>query len=319
MKQRTAIGMSVAVAMSLGLMGADAAPASDNVFSHVLAAQNAAGTDFPGTLATLCIQPDDGSDDTLAASAAAAGKPRVIPSRESWYAEPTKIFDNLYWVGTKVHSSWAIKTSAGIILIDTLYNYAVEPEIIDGLKKLGLDPATVKYVIVSHGHADHDEGAKLLQDRYGTHVIMGAPDWDSIIKANKMPGGVPKRDMAASDGQKLTLGDETVTIYLTPGHTPGTLSMIFPVKDNSKTLVVAYSGGTGFQQCPPRSGALRDLQRIRQEIPSGGEGGGRLHSSIQSFDIRPGLDQGADGAQTRRAKSLCGRYGWRTALFHSHE
>ena len=44
----------------------------------------------------------------------------------------------------------------GIILIDTLYNYASEPEIVDGLTKLGLDPATVKYVIVSHGHGDHD-------------------------------------------------------------------------------------------------------------------------------------------------------------------
>ncbi|HWC63908.1 MAG TPA: hypothetical protein VG501_09815, partial [Rhizomicrobium sp.] len=65
-------------------------------------------------------------------------------------------------------------------------------------------------------------------------------------KANNMPGGVPKRDMVATDGQKLTLGDETVTIILTPGHTPGTLSMIFPVKDNGKTITVAYSGGTAF-------------------------------------------------------------------------
>jgi metallo-beta-lactamase class B len=125
------------------------------------------------------------------------------------------------------------------------------------LKKLGLDPATIKYVIVSHGHGDHDEGAKLLQDKYGAHVIMGAPDWDSITKANNMPGGVPKRDMVATDGQKLTLGDETVTIITTPGHTPGTLSMIFPVKDHGKTLVVAYSGGTAFNF--PRDPAHFDI------------------------------------------------------------
>ncbi|HEY8254140.1 MAG TPA: MBL fold metallo-hydrolase, partial [Rhizomicrobium sp.] len=131
-------------------------------------------------------------------------------------------------------------------LLDTMYNYAAETEVVDGLKKLGLDPATIKYVIVTHGHGDHDEGAKMLQDRYGTHVIMGAPDWDAITKANNMPGGVPKRDMVATDGQKVTLGDETVTILLTPGHTLGTLSMIFPVKDHGKTLTVAYSGGMGF-------------------------------------------------------------------------
>jgi len=235
-----------ALLMAAGLVGADAATAPDSVDTHVLAAQKAAGLDFAGTLEVLCIQPSDGSDPAAAARAANAGRPRTTPPRESWYAEPAKVFDNVYWVGTKINSAWAIKTSAGIILIDTMYNYAAETEIVDGLKKLGLDPATIKYVIISHGHGDHDEGAKMLQDRYGARIIMGGPDWDAITKANNMPGGVPKRDMVATDGQKLTLGEETVTIYLTPGHTLGTLSLIFPVKDNGKTIQVAYSGGMGF-------------------------------------------------------------------------
>jgi len=235
---------AVVLAASFGL--ANAAPTADTVDAHVLAAQKAAGLDFPGTLEVLCIQPADGSDPAAAARAANAGRSRQTPARESWYAEPAQVFDNVYWVGTKINSAWAIKTSAGIILIDTMYNYAAETEIVDGLKKLGLDPATIKYVIVSHGHGDHDEGAKMLQDRYGAHVIMGAPDWDAIIKANNMPGGVPKRDMVATDGMKVTLGEETVTILLTPGHTLGTLSMLFPVKDHGKTLEVAYSGGMGF-------------------------------------------------------------------------
>ena len=251
-------GAALVMAAGFSVASADAAP--DNVDAHIATAQKAAGLDFPGTLARVCVVPAGGSDDAAArrgARPARAAAPRAIPARDTWYAEPTKVFDNLYWVGTKIHSSWAIKTSAGIILIDTLYNYASEPEIVEGLKKLGLDPATIKYVIVTHGHGDHDEGAKLLQDKFGAHIIMGAPDWDSIIKANNMPGGVPRRDMVATDGEKLTLGDETVTIILTPGHTPGTLSMIFPVKDNGKTLVVAYSGGTAFNF--PRDPAHFDI------------------------------------------------------------
>jgi metallo-beta-lactamase class B len=43
---------------------------------------------------------------------------------------------------------------------------------------------------------------------------------------------------------KLTLGDTTIDIVSTPGHTPGTLSYVFPVKDQGRTLMVAYSGGT---------------------------------------------------------------------------
>jgi metallo-beta-lactamase class B len=214
------------------------AAAQPDVDAHLAAAKKAEGTDFPGTLARICVVPD--------APVGGGGGPRAIPDRTTWYAQPARMFDNLYWVGTKIHSAWALKTSGGIILIDTLYNYAVEPEIVDGLKKLGLDPATIKYVIITHAHGDHDEGAKLLQDRYGTHVVMGAPDWDSIEKNTTMPGGPPRRDVVAADGQKITLGDTIVTIITTPGHTPGTLSLIFTVKDRGKPLTIAYSGGTAF-------------------------------------------------------------------------
>jgi metallo-beta-lactamase class B len=52
--------------------------------------------------------------------------------------------------------------------------------------------------------------------------------------------------MVATDGQKLTLGDTTITLYLTPGHTLGTVSALIPVKDNGKPHLVAEWGGTGF-------------------------------------------------------------------------
>ena len=243
MKMR--ITAALMMTASLGLMAAGAVAQTD-VDTHVMAAQTAAGTDFAGTLSVLCIQPSDGSDPGVAQRAANAGKPRPIPARDTWYAEPAQVFDNVYWLGTKFHSAWAIKTSAGIILIDTMFNYAVEDEIVGGLKKLGLNPADIKYVIISHAHGDHDQGSKLLQDRYGARVIMGAPDWDATMKATNMAGGVPKRDMDAGDGQKLTLGDTTITILQTPGHTLGTLSYLIPIKDKGKTLTAAYSGGMGF-------------------------------------------------------------------------
>jgi metallo-beta-lactamase class B len=60
-------------------------------------------------------------------------------------------------------------------------------------------------------------------------------------------GGVPKRDIAVGpEGTKITLGDTTVNVIATAGHSPGTLSFLFPVKDRGRTLTVAYSGGTAF-------------------------------------------------------------------------
>src|SRR3954466_10822499 len=75
---------------------------------------------------------------------------------------------------------------------------------------------------------------------------MGDPDWESTLqRPATAAGGVPKRDISVGpDGTKLTLGDHALTIVPTPGHTPGTLSYVFPVKDQGRTVTVAYSGGT---------------------------------------------------------------------------
>jgi len=230
------------IAMIAGLLGASllAQNPPATIDSHLIAARNAAGFDFTGTLARLCVAPPmvAGVRDLA---------PGPAPARDTWFIEPAKVFDNLYFVGSKIHSSWALTTSQGIILIDTLFTYNSEEEIVGGLKKLGFDPATVKYVIISHAHGDHVGGAKLMQDRFGSRIVMGGPDWDSIERSvNGYPQGKPKRDIAAGDGQKITLGDTTVTIVTTPGHTPGTLSMLFTVRDNGRPINVAYSGGTAF-------------------------------------------------------------------------
>ena len=140
--------------------------------------------------------------------------------------EPVKVFDNLYFFGQSEYSVWAITTSQGIIVLDAIFDYSVEDEVVEGLKKLGLDPAQIKFVIISHGHLDHAGGAKLLQDRFGARLVMSAADYDLLDQQN--PPWKPKRDIVATDGYKLTLGDTTVTTWSTPGHTPGHISLYAP-------------------------------------------------------------------------------------------
>jgi metallo-beta-lactamase class B len=193
-----------------------------------------------------------------------------VPDRATWYAPPYKVFDDLYFVGTQIHSAWALTTTAGIVVIDTLFDYAIEPEIVDGLTKLGLDPSAIEYVLISHAHGDHDQGAALLQSRYGAKVVMGAADWDATLeRPESAPGGVPKRDVVVGpEGTKITLGGTTIEVFATPGHTRGTLSYVFPVKDRGRTLTVAYAGGTAFNF--PREAEnfaiYRDSQTKMREI-----------------------------------------------------
>jgi metallo-beta-lactamase class B len=229
---------ALAALFGLGTMHAFA-QTPDTVDGHLAAAKRAAGFDFTGTLARLCIAPQTAPGADVA--------PPPPPARDTWYTDPAKVFDNLYFVGSKIHSSWALTTSEGIILIDTMFTYNSEEAIVGGMTKLGLDPKRVKYTIISHAHADHVGGAKMMQEKLDSRLILGGPDWEMIEKSvNQYPLGKPKRDMVATDGQKVTLGDGSVTLVSTPGHTPGTLSMVFQVKDNGTPLTVAYSGGTAF-------------------------------------------------------------------------
>ncbi|MGH4137722.1 hypothetical protein [Clostridium sp.] len=52
-------------------------------------------------------------------------------------------------------------------------------------------------------------------------------------------------DITISDGEKIQVGATTVTIVETPGHTPGCVSLIFPVEEDGVTYQVAQWGGTG--------------------------------------------------------------------------
>jgi metallo-beta-lactamase class B len=180
----------------------------------------------------------------------------VLPSAtqndppETLRAEPMKIFDNLYFVGTKAVATWIITTPEGYIMIDSGNPGDEEKVLIPGMIKLGLDPARIKDVLIAHGHADHYGGALYLQEHYGAHVYMSAQDWDFIEpKPGAKNGGGqaekrPRRDMVLLEGEPFALGGETVTPVFIPAHTPGSMGFVFPVMDNGKPHVAALFGGT---------------------------------------------------------------------------
>src|SRR5580700_9877577 len=107
-----AIQLATALAVFAGLSGAHAlaqSPAA-TVDDHLIAARIAAGFDFTGVLARLCVAP------VAVPSTLRDVAPGPAPARDTWFIEPAKIFDNLYFVGSKIHSSWALTSSEGIIL-----------------------------------------------------------------------------------------------------------------------------------------------------------------------------------------------------------
>jgi metallo-beta-lactamase class B len=225
----------------------------DTVENHIAAAKTAAGSEYPGLVARLCTAPAPPAPRNPAQPA--APRPAGAPARDTWYAKPVKVFDNLYFVGQSEYSAWAVKTSAGIIIIDPIFDYSVEDEVVGGLRTLGLDPGDIKYVLVSHAHYDHVGGASYLQDRFNAKVILSEADW-TLLEGTKASWRKPRREIVATDGQQLTLGDTTLTLRLTPGHTLGTISTLIPVRDGADRHVAAYWGGTAFNWVTNRAGYI---------------------------------------------------------------
>lgn len=218
-----------------------AAAESAGVQRHLAAARAAAGDDLKQYLKLAeIVQPIAGKKASSIAELMALPAP-----------PPGKAFDNLYFVGGKWVSAWAITTSEGIILIDAMNNADDAEHVIDaGMRKLGLDPSQIKMVVITHGHGDHYGGADYFVDKYQPQIVASRADWDMM--ENKLEfdvpswGKPPKRDVAVEDGAKLTLGDTTVDVVMTPGHTMGTISLAFDVKDGSKTHRALLWGGTSF-------------------------------------------------------------------------
>ena len=256
-------GAAVAIIAGIGAAMAQAPPPT-TVDGLLSAAKVAAGLDWSGTFLRLCVPPPaapGGGRGAAAGGAGGAAAPAggrgaaggarggapAAPARETWYAQPAKVADNLYFLGTKIHNAWALVGSDGIIVLEALFDYAAPDEVMGGMKQLGLDPQKVKYIIISHAHADHDGGARFLQDSLPTaHLAYGAPDWDAVDRAANHAGGKPKRDVVATDGMRFSVGDASLQVVTTPGHTPGTISFLFEAKDNGKPLRVAYVGGTAI-------------------------------------------------------------------------
>lgn len=257
---------ALALTLAMGAPALAAPEPAGSLTPQVLAAAGLeAGKNYPG-LGSLCnleqgvrtagarVRPE--ARRTLSDSERAERRARA-------QVAPTQVFDNLYFVGNASVASWVLQTSDGLILIDAMNsNNQAENIIVAGMRKLGLDPDDIRYLVITHAHGDHYGGQEYLVNHFSPRVVMSERDWRELEKpkpeiSNPRWGAAPTRDLAVNNGDTLTLGDTTLALYVTPGHTPGTLSLVMPLKDGDTTHYGALWGGTGLNFGPV-------TQRIRQ-------------------------------------------------------
>ncbi|MGI4876778.1 MAG: MBL fold metallo-hydrolase [Janthinobacterium lividum] len=187
-----------------------------------------------------------------------------------WF-EPTRIFDNLSYVGNRFVGVFVLETDAGLILFDSGTSPDdAERHIVPGLVKLGLDPQAIKFIVVTHGHWDHFGGALWFQQHYKTPVGLSQIDWEMIERQDGTPilsgHAIPHRDQIITDGEILKIGSTEVRLYITPGHTPGTVSAIFNTSQGGKKHVVSLLGSTAFPGTIEPTDITGGLEKYRQSI-----------------------------------------------------
>jgi len=168
---------------------------------------------------------------------------------KKWTApfEPFQLIDNIYYVGTDGIAVYVIKTSQGLILMDTAMPQSTGM-IKDNIAKLGFKVADIKIILNTHAHLDHTGGFAEIKKETGAQLIAGERD-KPLLEGGYYPGDEKNEDLAfpavkvdraVKEGDKVTLGDTTLTAHATPGHSPGCTSWELTVKDGKENREVLF-------------------------------------------------------------------------------
>jgi N-acyl homoserine lactone hydrolase len=147
-----------------------------------------------------------------------------------------------------VFSCYLIKHGDDYMLWDTGHamtapNVAPKVSLVDDLAKIDVKPDQIKYVGISHFHADHT--GQIASFPKAT-LLIGAKDWDAI-SSPKPPEGAnfkPFESWIKGDSKvepqlldKDVFGDGTVIMLRTPGHTPGHSSLLVKLPQMGPVII----------------------------------------------------------------------------------
>lgn len=146
-----------------------------------------------------------------------------------------------------------IHTEEGLLLLDAGY-HCTKHLLMESIIRLGFDPADVRWIILTHAHADHFGAANEFRSLYGTKVALSAADAKSVREKpfraigsfGDVPMNPPVIDRELEGGEVFVFGGKKIRCVLTPGHTLGTMSFFFDVTDNGCTYLAGEFGGAGL-------------------------------------------------------------------------
>ena len=186
---------------------------------------------------------------------------------------------------TFTFSCYLIKHGSEYMVWDTGFAPGSNPNaptvgIADRLKEVNVTPDQVKFVGISHFHADH---TGQLDPFKNATLFIGKGDWDQITSPTPMQGANvagfkswidEKRKVEPLTGDKDVFGDGTVIVLRTPGHTPGHSALLVRLKDMGPVLLsgdaVHFHENYENNGVPPfnfdRAQTIASIERMKQIV-----------------------------------------------------
>lgn len=157
------------------------------------------------------------------------------------------VVGNTWSVGIRPVTSYLIKTSEGLILIDTTFGDTA-PWVAEAIQSQGFKLEDIRIILGSHAHGDHQGGNAWMKEHAPNARFMIMDGDVAAIEAGLPAGGGLAAtpgvhvDRVLHDGDKVTLGDTTIDIWKTAGHTPGATSFTWKTSEGGKTFSMAILG-----------------------------------------------------------------------------
>ena len=189
---------------------------------------------------------------------------------------PMKIAEHLYvylWADPRENNCNTVFIDGKVpVLIDPGHRHRVN-DLLNRLRGDGVDPARIRLIICTHGHPDHFEGADTFRDQ-PVKVALSRQE-EAYIEEVGRPTysqqglAMPDYhvDFHLNEGD-LILGKHEFQILLTPGHSPGSLSIYWPRHKVLVTGDVVFAQGVGRVDLPGGdSKALRQSVERLEKLP----------------------------------------------------
>lgn len=182
----------------------------------------------------------------LSGGAQIVKQPRPLPESWSKPCQPFRIAGNLYYVGTYDLASYLITTPKGNILINTGLADS-EEQIKKNIKDLGFRFGSIKILLNTQAHYDHlgamaaikkKTGAKFMINERDAAVSEDGGRSDYALGSDTSTFKPVKPDRLLQDGDTISLGDMKLVMLHHPGHTKGSCSFVFTVKDEQRAYRV---------------------------------------------------------------------------------